>query len=265
MRPTETPSTSDQRRQGLNALAVLAAFGVNVLANVRPIGGLTLGQISNQLFGNVLITPADYAFAIWGVIYVGLFGFAIYQALPSQAAQRPLRRLGYGVVAASLAQIGWVFLFQLRFFGGSFLAMLAILLPLARIYRRLHRERLTQPQRWFVRIPLSVYLAWISVATLVNAAVALVALGWEGGGIAPEVWTAIAMAVAAALALIAAWRNRDVAFVGVVMWALAAITIRHADKPLIAVVGAGLTLALAVATGLQLRSQKPTDSSAVGR
>ena len=54
-------------RQALNLIAVFAAFGVNMLANVRPIGGLTLGEISNQLFENVLITPANYAFAIWGL------------------------------------------------------------------------------------------------------------------------------------------------------------------------------------------------------
>jgi uncharacterized membrane protein YqjE len=117
-------------RQVLNLTAILAAFGVNVLANIAPFNGLTIGEISNTVFRNVLITPANYAFAIWGLIYLGLITLGVYQVLPAQRQNPSLRQMGYLLVLASLAQILWVFFFQYRMFTLSLVAMLAILLPL---------------------------------------------------------------------------------------------------------------------------------------
>ena len=85
----------DLLRQVINLLAIVAAFGTNVAANLAPIKGLNIGEISNTIFKEVLITPASYAFAIWGVIYLGLFSFAIYQALPPQRQNPHLRQVGY--------------------------------------------------------------------------------------------------------------------------------------------------------------------------
>jgi len=247
----------DVIRQALTLIAVFAAFGVNVLANVRPIGGLTLGEISNQLFQDVLITPANYAFAIWGIIYIGLFSFAIYQALPSQQ-QTPLFRhtISYWMVAASLAQIIWVFLFQLRFFSWSFLAMLLILFPLIRIYSQLDRgkTRTARREQWLVHIPLTIYLAWITVATIVNGAVALTDIGWQGWGLSPEGWTVIMMVVGSAIALVIAFSKQDIAFTGVLVWALIAITVRHWEIPLIA--GTGLILSVILVGVTVLKRQQ---------
>lgn len=238
----------DLLRQLLNAIAVFAAFGVNILANVRPRRGLTLGEISNQVFGEVLITPANYAFAIWGLIYLGLFSFAIYQALPAQRSQPLFRRLGYWLVMASVAQIVWVFLFQLGLFSWSFVAMVVILLPLIQIYTQLDGVKLNKRERWFVKIPLTIYFAWISVATLVNGGVSLTHLEWEGWGISPEVWTVIMMMIGGAIALIIAWTRGDIPFTGVFIWALTAISIRHLDNPLIAATGFLLSVILAATT-----------------
>ncbi|MFW6316833.1 MAG: tryptophan-rich sensory protein [Cyanobacteriota bacterium] len=238
----------DLLRQLLNAIAVFAAFGVNILANVRPLRGLTLGEISNQVFGEVLITPANYAFAIWGLIYLGLFSFAIYQALPAQRSQPLFRRLGYWLVMASVAQIVWVFLFQLGLFSWSFVAMVVILLPLIQIYTQLDGVKLNKRERWFVKIPLTIYFAWISVATLVNGGVSLTHLEWEGWGISPEVWTVIMMMIGGAIALIIAWTRGDIPFTGVFIWALTAISIRHLDNPLIAATGFLLSVILAATT-----------------
>jgi len=241
---SQTAIQRDTIRQLLNIIAVLAAFAVNIVANIKPLGGLTLGEISNQLFDDVLITPANYAFAIWGLIYIGLFSFAIYQALPAQRSQPIFRRIGYWLVVAMVAQMVWVFLFQLRFFSWSFLAMLLILSPLMHIYTQLTQEKFSKQQRRFVKIPLTIYFAWISVATIVNAAVSLTALQWKGWGISPEIWTVLMMVVGSAIALIISWRYRDIPFTGVFMWALSAIAIRHLNDPLIAVTGFALTLLL---------------------
>jgi hypothetical protein len=230
----------DILRQVLNLTAILAAFGINVLANVAPINGLSIGEISNTVFRKVLITPANYAFAIWGLIYLGL--------ITLQRQNSALRRMGYLLVVASLAQIVWVFFFQYQRFTLSLVAMLAILLPLMAIYVRLEigLRRASRAETWFVRIPLSIYLAWISVATIVNVATTLYSLGWSGWNISPEVWTAIALITGAAIAATISIQRVDVAFVLVIVWAFVAIAVRQASIPVIAATAGGLAIALIV-------------------
>ncbi len=246
MRQSTKNLVGDILRQILNLTAILAAFGINVLANIAPFNGLTIGEISNTFFREVLITPANYAFAIWGVIYLGLIAFGVYQVLPAQRQNLSLRRMGYLLVLASLAQIVWVFFFQYRLFTLSLVAMVAILLPLIEIYLRLGigYERVSKREKWFVHIPLSIYLAWISVATIVNVALTLYNLGWSGWGISAEVWTAIALIAGAAIAAIVSLQRADVAFVLVIVWAFVAIAVRQANILMIAATAGGLAIAL---------------------
>jgi hypothetical protein len=233
-------------RQALNLIAILAAFGMNVLANIAPFNRLTIGEISNTFFRDVLITPANYAFAIWGLIYLGLISFGVYQILPAQRQNPHLHRLGYLLVVACLAQIAWVFLFQYRLFTLSLVAMLSILLPLIGIYLRvgIAQVRVPRKEKWFVHIPLSIYLAWISVATIVNVATTLYNLGWNGWGISAEVWTVIALIAGAAIASIVSIQRADIAFVLVIVWAFIAVAVRQANIPVIAITAGGLAVAL---------------------
>lgn len=237
---------SDFLRSVANFIAILAAFAINVYANVAPPNGLTIGEISNRFFSEVPIIPANYAFAIWGVIYLGLISFGVYQLLPAQRQNPYLRREEYFLVLASLAQIAWVFLFEYQLFTLSVVAMLFILLPLIGIYLRLGigLERVSRAQKWFVHIPLSIYLGWISVATIVNVASTLDYLGWNGGGISPEIWTVILLVVATAIAATITLKRADVAYPSVIIWAFVAIAVRQASQPLIAVTAVVLAIAL---------------------
>ncbi len=214
-----------------NLLAILAAFFTNVLANIAPINGLTIGEISNNLFEDVLITPASYAFAIWGVIYLGLISLGVYQVLPQNRNNSYLQKMGYYLVISSLAQILWVFLFLSRFFVLSTVAMLAILIPLILLYLNLDIAliSLSKKQKWFVNFPISVYLGWITVATIVNFALALYWINWDGFGISNLVWTMIMIMVAAILGSLIIINRRDKVYCGVFIWALIAITMRHLD------------------------------------
>ena len=229
-------SKPDIFRQLINLVAIVAAFGANVAANIAPIKGLNIGEISNTLFKDVLITPANYAFVIWGVIYLGLFSFAIYQVLPNQRQNPHLRQVGYFLVASSLAQIVWVFCFLSRWFLLSLLAMIGILLPLIVINRRLKigKKKVSRTDKWLIQIPISVYLAWISVATIVNTATVLYHRGWNGWGISPQLWTVGVLILAGVLAAWMSVIKRDTAFVLVYLWALCAICLRHLDRPIIA-------------------------------
>lgn len=246
MQPTQPLPASIRLRQLLTVAAIVGSFAVNAWSNISPPNGASIGEISNTQFAEVLITPANYAFAIWGVIYLGLIGFGVYQFLPPQNQHPNLQTISYLLVAACIAQAIWVFLFLSNLFGWSVLAMVAILLCLVGVYLQLGtRDRAPSWQeRWLLRIPFSVYLGWISVATVVNVALALYDAGWNGWGLAPEVWTVVMSVVSSALAIALLIQRRDVAFSLVIIWALVAIAVKRASIPLIAVSAVILAIVL---------------------
>jgi hypothetical protein len=86
---------------GLNLVALAITIVVNALANALPLGGRTTGEISDSF--NLLFVPAGYVFAIWGLIYLALIGFAFFQALPAQQSNLSVKVLGYWFVLTCLA------------------------------------------------------------------------------------------------------------------------------------------------------------------
>ncbi|NMF82486.1 tryptophan-rich sensory protein [Nodosilinea sp. P-1105] len=202
---------------------------INTLSNLFPPNGQNVGEIANTVLAGVLITPANYAFAIWGLIYLGLIAYGIYQFSPDRRDQPQIQRTNQLLIVACVAQIIWIFLFTLEQFGWSILAMLGILLPLMGIYLTLDigRGRVSRQRRWQAHIPFSLYLGWIAVATIVNVASALYAANWTGWGLSPIAWTVIMVVVAALVAALVMATRRDVAYTLVAVWALVAIALRH--------------------------------------
>jgi hypothetical protein len=208
-------------------IAIFATLIANILSNLFPPGGRNIGEIANTILRGVLIIPANYAFSIWGLIYLGLIAYGIYQFRPSQRRRSTIQQVNALVILASLAQIFWVYLFTLQFFWLSVVAMLIILLPLIRIYLLLRtgRSQVSRQRRWFAQIPFSIYLAWISVATIVNIASALYISGWDGWGINDIGWTAIMLIIGTVIAAIVAIDRGDIAFTLVFVWAYVAIAL----------------------------------------
>jgi hypothetical protein len=236
----------DLLRQVTTFAAILGSIAINTLSNFFPLNGLNVGALSNTLFSSVQIIPANYAFAIWGLIYLGLIAFGIYQLQPAQRQNSSLQRSGYLLVFACLAQCVWIYLFLARLFPLSVIAMMGILLPLMGMYQHLGigQQRASQQERWFIHRPISIYLGWITVATVVNVAIALYSLNWNGWSIEPPVWTVIVMMLSAAIATLVALQRQDTAYTLVLVWAFVAIAIRQMAIPLIAVTGIGLSIGL---------------------
>ena len=222
-------------RQLLNVITLLGVVIINGLANALPFNGITTGEISDSF--PVLFTPAGYVFSIWGLIYLLLLGFAIYQALPSQRNNPRLERIGYWFVISNLFNAAWIFLWHYGYFPLTLLAMLGLLGSLIVIYQRLQigLTRVRFPQNLFENLPFSVYLGWISVATVANFSIALYDLGWNGFGIAPQVWTVIVLAVAAGIGAAMLLLRRDFAFAFVLIWAFAGITVKQIETPVVAI------------------------------
>jgi hypothetical protein len=239
-------------RQVVNVLAVLVVLAVNGLANALPLNGQTTAEISDRF--EVYFVPAGYVFAIWGLIYLGLVAFAIYQALPSQRENPRLASLGYWFALSCLANVAWLFLWHYEQFPWTLPTMLVLLASLIAIYLRLGIGRLavSPAERWCVHVTFSVYLGWITVATIANATQLLDYLGWNGWGISDVAWAVIMLAAGVGIAAGMALRRGDVAYLLVIVWAFAGIAVKHAGTPVVTVAAWTATALVALLAGWAL-------------
>lgn len=224
----------DTLRQYANALSVVLALTVNILASALPLNGQNTGEISDRF--DVFFVPAGYVFAIWLVIYIGWIAFAIYQFLPAQKENPRLRKLGYWFALSGAFNATWLFCWHYNLFGLSVLVMLALLGTLIVGYLKLDAGRtpVSVGQKWAVDIPISVYLGWVSVATIANITSWLYSINWNGFGIAPQVWAVIMLAVASVVGALMAFRRMDAGYLFVFVWAFAGIALKQADAALVA-------------------------------
>lgn len=258
MRYQEVPAVSkDVVRQALVVLAVVAVVVVNALANALPLNGQTTGEIADRF--EVLFIPAGYVFSIWGLIYLGLIAYAAYQALPSQRDNSRLQSIAYLFVLSGAANIAWIFLWHYEVFIWTLLAMGVLLGSLIAIYLRLEigRARVHSGEKWLVHVPFSIYLGWITVATISNVAVVLDFLNWDGFGISPEVWTVFALVVAGAITSAVVLTRRDVAYVLVIIWALIGVAVRNVGVPAVATAALIVSALVALVTVLSVLRERP--------
>ena len=207
-------------RGGSRAALVAAAFvlmiSVNALANILPIGGQTTGAISDRYVS--MFTPAGFTFSIWGVIYSGLLAFVIVQALPRFRQDASLARMDMPFVLNGLFNAAWIVAWHYEQLALSMVIMLGLLGTLI----VLHREAQGQSGllwKLAVLYPVSVYFAWVCMATLANISILQSAWGWNDALMDEQIWTFLKLAIALTVTAFVYLRYRNVAFVIVVAWA----------------------------------------------
>jgi translocator protein len=244
-----------------NIVAFIVTLIVNGLSNTTLIGGNTTAEISNR--NPTLITPAGYVFSIWGIIYVLLGVFLVYQALPSQKNKPFQKQINGLFILASVFNIVWLFTWQYELLPISIGIIVALLASLMAIYLRLNigKSNVTLREKLCVHLPFSVYLGWVTIATIANIAVTLVFLGWDGFGISAQTWAILVLAVALLVDIAVIITRRDIAYSLVFIWALAGIAVNQSDNPTIVLTAeiAILTIAVALAATVavtKLRNKK---------
>lgn len=237
-------------RRTITVVLTLLTITVNALANILPINGQTTGEISDRF--PIRFVPDGYVFSIWGLIYLGLVVFALYQIGPSQRGKQVLDEIAPAYWLASLANATWILLWHYEQFVLTILVMVVLLACLIFIYRKVAATKGDRLFRWCVQIPSSVYLGWVSVATIANASQVLTFVGWGGWGISAELWAVVMLVVASGLGAAMLLRERDAAFVLVLVWAFVGIALKQADSALVANSAWVLAAALAAGSGWTL-------------
>ena len=241
--------SKDILRQITVVIALIGTLAINFLANALPLNGQTSADIANRL--PIYFVPANYVFSIWGVIYLFLMGYAVYQGRSSQRENPRLRRIGYLFVLSCFANSAWLVLFHYEYFPLTMIAMVILLITLIAIYLRLDigKAQVSRAETWLTNIPFSVYLGWITVATIANASYVLYDAQWDGFGLDGAIWAVIMLLIAAAVTLTIIVTRRDIAYTAVIVWALVGIVIKQSATPLVAVT-AGLMTAAVIAAAL---------------
>lgn len=239
---------------GGNIAALLLVLVVNGLSGALPLNNQSMPEISAKYPS--LFTPAGFTFSIWGLIYLALIGFVVYQALPAQRGNADVSRISGFFKLNCITNALWIFAWHYNQLLLSLGLMLVILLSLVAIYRALKIVDRTRPrsQQWLLQLPFGLYTGWITVATIANLSAVQIGFGWDDLWLSAVDWTLLKIAFAGAVAATVVMRRGDAVFALVVAWAAYGISIKQAATPEVA--GAAwmlMLLALLLVLGEMLR------------
>ncbi len=204
----------------LNTVGLIGTLVVNALANILPLNGRNTGEISDSIPN--LFVPSGSTFAVWGVIYVLLVVALVYQMmhLKKFGQPDPIESLGLWFFISCLANGAWIFTWHWQLLELSLLVMLILLVTLIVMHTKVRRFDTPLGFRVGIMLPISVYLGWITVATIANVTALAVVSDWGRFGLSEVFWTVSVMVVAILINLLAIIIRGDIWFAFVGAWAL---------------------------------------------
>lgn len=217
-----------------NTITYLFMIVINFLANYLPINGVTTGEIS-EYYQNIF-TPAGFTFAIWGIIYLLLLLLIVFLfrglLRKNERIIQIIHKISGYLMISSLLNGAWIFSWHYDRIFLSLVIMLALLVSLIQLNRSFN---ILPESGGIYRIPVSVYLSWITVATLANITVFAVSREWGQLGLPDEFWFVVLLLIVVIIAAVMILKQRDIAYGLVILWALGGIFVARFS------VGNGLT------------------------
>lgn len=214
----------------LNAAGFVVTVIVNGLANALPINGKTTGELSD-MYPNLFV-PAGLTFSIWGVIYLVLLIFVVYQLIIAfKKAEKAIiiHEIGWWFIISLIANCSWILAWHYVLPELSLLIMLVLLFSLIKIYMGLEqiKTRVSKSAKWLVYPCFSIYLGWITVATIANTTTVLVDWGWSGGAFGEAMWAIVMITIAMSMGVYFAIFRKNIAYTLVIIWALYGIYLKR--------------------------------------
>ncbi len=214
----------------LNLIGFLGVVIFNTLAVTLPINNKTTQVLSDQ-YPNLFVL-SGLTFSIWGVIYLLLAIFVVYNLI-SAFKKGPgasfFDKIGIIFFLSCIANIAWILAWHYEAVSLSVLIMLLLLGCLLAIYLSLAlgKKGTAKKDQYLVHLPFSVYLGWITIATIANITAWLVNLNWNGFGLSDQFWTVTFILVGIAITLAILFRRQDIFYALVVDWAILGILLKQ--------------------------------------
>ena len=214
----------------LALFSFLLMVGVNALANILRINGVTTAEVS-EAYPN-LFAPAGYAFSIWGMIYTLLVALVLYQlglfhSDNKKGEEDLIKKIRIYFILSSLANTAWVFAWHYDLIGLSVILIATMLWSLIMMAVGLRGKKLTKEENAFVKWPVALYFGWVTVALIANVTVYLVSIGWDGLGVSADWWMVIMLVVGALIGMATMWWFKSLIYGSVIVWAYIAIYVKH--------------------------------------
>jgi hypothetical protein len=219
--------------QILNGIAFVSVVFINYLSNTGVMNGKTIGSLSDSI--RSLFTPAGYAFSIWGLIYLFLLGFVIYQVRSLFVKVKNddfVEKIGFWFIISCIANSAWIFAWIYEYTGVSCIFIFLLLVSILKIIinNKMQIEAVKKSKLLFVSLPFVIYGGWVTVASVANVSSYLVKINWNGFGISAEIWTIILILIATLINIIVIYKRKMYAFALVGAWALTAIGIANKEN-----------------------------------
>ena len=214
--------------QVLSILFLAVTLYINYLSSNQSINGVTIKDVSDANIN--LFTPAPVTFIVWAFIYLGLIMYAIWQVRTvfSDKYQITIRivveRIGILFLLTCVFNSAWIFAWHYEKLFISTILIIALLMTLIEINRRISFELPDTPQyKLFLKVPFGMYLGWISIATISNVAAYLTKVSWQGWGLDPRFWQMFMVVLGTAIACWSVIKLNNIAYGIVVIWGLGGI------------------------------------------
>ncbi|TFB69166.1 TspO/MBR family protein [Cryobacterium sp. Hz9] len=245
-------------------LAIVGSFIGSGAAGGTPIQNASGGALAADA---TPIAPDGPAFGIWTPIYLGLIAYAIWQFLPAQTTDARQRTLGYPVAASLVLNAAWILSIQFDLLA---LSVPVIVLLLAVLIRAFQLTLASRPKNLVETIvadgTIGLYLGWVSIATAANVTAVLVAAGFGGFGVSPDVWAVAVIAVAGLVGVLIALSGRGrLAPSASLCWGLAWIAVPRLTGTLLSTPAAiaalvAVVVILTVTVTIRIRSSSTTST-----
>jgi len=216
-----------------NCIAFILMILVNYISNTGILNNTTIGEVSDNY--KSLLTPAGYTFSIWGLIYLLLLGFTVYQARNLFAKHNHddfITNVGWWFIASCFFNCCWVFAWIYGYTALSCLFIFLLLFSLVKIIINNRMELDDKPISiiLFLWWPFVIYCGWVTVASIANVSTYLVKIDWNGFGLSESSWAIMLIVIASTINFLVTWRRnmREFALVGA--WALIGIGVANKDS-----------------------------------
>jgi len=228
--------------------------------------GKDIGKVSRNYTTN--LNTDGWAFSIWGLIYTMITGFVIYQAiLKTERSAAIVNSIGYLFIASNFCNGMWCVFFTRDtefwiscscFMLLGLVAVNMTILYLARSWKPDNNHGIYDII--LVDVLFSIYASWGAVASIVNIAVALVAVKWSGWGVSPSSWAAVMICIAGGISIAVLFRCRNPVYPMVFVWSTMAIYTKNKSDELVGPVSLLAVIIVAFVTYYNLTLRKKRDS-----
>jgi len=210
----------------LNTIFFVLMIFVNIAAEILPLNNITTAEVSAR--HDTLLTPPGFTFAIWGVIYVWLFLFILFQnGLFHKKGEGDNPDIIHAVSAffiiSSILNISWIIAWHYEYISLSCILIFSMWATLIFAYNRIKKEQSSGREHFFIHMPFSIYLAWISVAMTINFLAMIKDAAPQLLGLSETTWSMILVIGIALMTEFILIRYRDFVFTFTVLWAVGGI------------------------------------------